>query len=107
MTAASSGPNTPGWAEHLRGNHVIWFKKHARRVETKDICLQKRHLEASCQGDTRHQRETNDLKPVFFLFWHSTVKRSGEIIQIAGENCNYYKSPQPTKATLSTLHDSL
>lgn len=54
MTA--KGPNSAGYAEHLHGNHVIWFKKHARPVEGEDVCIQERRLEAS--HDTKEKQTT-------------------------------------------------
>lgn len=62
-------------------------------------------LEASCQRDERKQREAQDLKSTFCT--HRITK--GEKVWRNYSNCrgicNYYKSSQPTKAMLSTLHE--
>lgn len=62
-------------------------------------------LEASCQRDKRQQREAQDLKSTFCTHRITNSEKVWRNYSNCRGICNYYKSSQPTKAMLSTLHE--
>lgn len=62
-------------------------------------------LEASCQKDERKQREAQDLESTFCTYGITNREKVRANYSNCRGICNYYKSSQPTKAMLSTLHE--
>lgn len=62
-------------------------------------------LEASCHRDERKQREAQDLESTFCSHRITNSEKVWRNYSNCRGICNYYKSSQPTKAMLSTLHE--
>lgn len=88
------------------GTRIVLAKADDIWVERLGICMQAKSSEASCQRCMRQTtKKRGTSNPLFCTHRITKSEKVWRNYSNCGGICNYYKSSQPTKAALSTLHE--